>query len=78
MIDGVLILTGGEKEIFPKGKNKLRDMVKKAHLEGRRIRFWATPEKKSVWTELMDSGVDLINTDDLKGLSKFIRDYSKK
>ena len=52
--------------------------MKKAHLEGRRIRFWATPEKKSVWTELVDSGVDLINTDDLKGLSKFIRDYSKK
>ena len=68
----------GEGNISKEEKNKLRDMVKKAHLEGRRIRFWATPEKKSVWTELVDSGVDLINTDDLKGLSKFIRDYSKK
>ena len=53
-------------------------MIQRAHKEGRRIRFWATPDKKSVWRELEEAGVDLINTDDLKGLSNFIRTYNKK
>lgn len=68
----------GEGNISKEEKNKLRDMVKKAHLEGRRIRFWATPDKKSVWKELEEVGVDLINTDDLKGLSNFIRTFHKQ
>ena len=42
------------------------------------IRFWATPDKKSVWKELQLSGVDLINTDNLKGFSDFIRSQKIK
>ena len=68
----------GEGTFSDKEKTKLRKMIKIAHKEGRRIRFWATPDKKSVWRELEEAGVDLINTDDLKGLSNFIRTYNKK
>jgi len=68
----------GEGLFSDKEKNKLKEMIQRAHKEGRRIRFWATPDKKSVWRELEDAGVDLINTDDLKGLSDFIRTYNKK
>lgn len=68
----------GEGSFSDKEKTKLRGMIQRAHKEGRRIRFWATPDKKSVWRELEDAGVDLINTDDLKGLSDFIRTYNKK
>ena len=68
----------GEGTFSDKEKTKLKGMIQRAHKEGRRIRFWATPDKKSVWRELEDAGVDLINTDDLKGLSDFIRTYNKK
>jgi glycerophosphoryl diester phosphodiesterase len=54
-------------------KEKLRNLVQQAHSEGRRIRFWATPEKNAVWRELRDAGIDLISTDDLAGLADFLR-----
>ena len=62
----------GEGEIPAAEKAKLNEIVKKVHAAGRRVRFWATPEKKSVWKELEKAGVDLINTDDLSGLRKFL------
>lgn len=49
----------------------LTSIVEQAHAKGRAVRFWATPEKLSVWRVLDESGVDLVNTDDLAGL----RDY---
>ena len=58
---------------------KLQDAVAAAHSEGQLLRFWATPEKPgpertTVWTTLLDEGVDLINTDDLVGLTSFLRE----
>lgn len=59
---------------FPEAERiKLNSLVKKAHEEGRRIRFWATPDKPAAWLELRAAGVDLINTDDLAGLAEFLR-----
>jgi hypothetical protein len=54
-------------------RKKLQDMAGRAHAKGRRIRFWATPENPILWQELKDAGVDLIGTDDLEKLSKFLR-----
>jgi glycerophosphoryl diester phosphodiesterase len=56
-----------------KERDKLRKIVKKVHASGRVVRFWATPEKESVWRELRAAGVDLINTDELDRLSAFLR-----
>jgi glycerophosphoryl diester phosphodiesterase len=53
-------------------RDKLHEIVKQAHAKGRRVRFWATPESTAVWKELRTAGVDLINTDDLDGLQKFL------
>ena len=54
-------------------RNKLEDAVAKAHARGRKIRFWATPDRVEAWRELDAAGVDLINTDDLAGLAAFLR-----
>ncbi|MFE2208204.1 phosphatidylinositol-specific phospholipase C/glycerophosphodiester phosphodiesterase family protein [Streptomyces rubiginosohelvolus] len=59
-------------------RDRLRTLVTTAHREGRRIRFWATPdvagpEREAVWSELLAAGVDYLNTDDLAGLEKFLR-----
>lgn len=55
---------------------KLHRIVRQAHERGRRVRFWATPEREAVWRELLSADVDLINTDDLTGLERFLRDAS--
>ena len=57
---------------------KLHDIVDRAHAAGYRVRFWATPDapgpaRDAVWDELLDAGVDHLNTDDLAGLEAFLR-----
>ena len=59
---------------FPEAERiKLRSIVRQAHAKGRRVRFWATPEKVALWRELREAEVDLINTDDLPGLREFLK-----
>ena len=52
---------------------KLTAIVQKAHRQGRRVRFWGAPDFPAFWRELIENGVDLINTDDLAGAEKFLR-----
>lgn len=64
-------------------RQKLKKIVETAHKKGRRIRFWATPDKPSaarqtLWRELLASGVDLLNTDDLYGLQQFLLQHTPK
>lgn len=43
----------------------LENMVDTIHREGRKIRFWGTPDSKPVWQAQWSAGVDWINTDQL-------------
>ena len=55
---------------FPDDKRELLEgYADQAHDQGRRIRFWASPDTPFAWQVQRDAGVDLINTDDLAGLS---------
>lgn len=54
-------------------REKLKKIIDQAHSKKRLVRFWATPDNARMWAELKGAGVDLINTDDLKGLSSFLR-----
>lgn len=66
------------KGAFPDDeRRKLRDIVRRAHDQGRRVRFWATPESTALWRELVDANVDLINTDDLAGLERFLKEVGR-
>jgi hypothetical protein len=67
----------GDGSMPPQQRQKLSDIVQKAHAKGRLVRFWATPDLRSaareaVWQELLSAGVDLLNSDDLKGLQEFL------
>lgn len=58
-------------------RRKLSQIVETAHKKGRRLRFWATrdnpsPSRQALWRELLDAGVDLINTDHLEDLKQFL------
>jgi hypothetical protein len=57
-------------------RQRLQTLVDQAHLLGRRVRFWATPESERLWQELLDAGVDLISTDELGRLRHFLAGYS--
>jgi glycerophosphoryl diester phosphodiesterase len=62
----------GHGPMPPAEQAKLKEIVNKAHAAGRVVRFWATPENESLWTQLRSSGVDLINTDQLDRLAAFL------
>jgi len=51
---------------------QLKFYVAEAHKNGRKVRLWASPENKRVWSELLKCNVDLINTDRLTTLRKFL------
>lgn len=63
----------GIGEFSETGRERLKGIVQRAHSEGRKIRFWNTPDFPEAWKELANAGVDLINTDNLRGLSSFLR-----
>lgn len=48
-------------------------IVERLHAEGRKVRFWGTPETENVWTSLADIGVDYIGTDDVARLDRLLR-----
>ncbi len=63
----------GEGDLPDAERLKLLKIIQRAHSRNRRVRFWATPDQPSVWEALYRAGVDLINTDNLPGLSAFLR-----
>lgn len=63
----------GEGTMTSEDKEKIKKLVDTAHAEGKKVRLWAHPDRPEVWQQLMDLGVDLINTDKLKDLADFIR-----
>ncbi len=62
----------GEGEMPLKQRSRLQRYVRKAHNMGKKVRLWASPERKEVWNELLRCGVDLINTDNLVALKEYL------
>ncbi|MEM6376828.1 MAG: phosphatidylinositol-specific phospholipase C/glycerophosphodiester phosphodiesterase family protein [Bacteroidota bacterium] len=62
----------GKGEMPIKEWQKLRMLTANVHSEGKRVRFWGTPDLPVVWETLLRAQVDLINTDDLVGLRAFL------
>ena len=67
----------GTGEIPAEEHDRLTEIVQMAHEKGRIVRFWSTPDnpspaREALWREILSAGVDLINTDDLKGLRQFL------
>lgn len=66
------------KQPMPRREHELLEaFVADAHARGQRVRFWDTPDRpgrarSTVWSTLLDAGVDLIDTDDLSGLRDFL------
>lgn len=53
-------------------KTRLKEIVVKAHQQGRKVRFWGSPDQPVFWKQLLAEDVDLINTDHLEQAQKFL------
>jgi hypothetical protein len=56
--------------------DQVKAIVAQAHKQGRRVRFWGSPDNPNFWQTIYVGGVDLINTDDLAGVEQFFREHS--
>lgn len=68
----------GKGEMPDEEKQKLKAFMQKAHSNDYTIRMWAAGNKKKVWKELTDAGVDWINVDRLKKFRRFMENRSQK
>lgn len=53
---------------------ELRRVLLRVHAQGRRMRFWRLPAKVECWRVVQDAGLDVLHTDDVRGLGAFLRE----
>ncbi|QMW04546.1 alkaline phosphatase [Spirosoma foliorum] len=63
----------GKGLIVKKERAKIQAVIQQVHRQGKKIRFWATPDNINTWKTLMNMGVDYINTDQIAPLGHFLR-----
>jgi alkaline phosphatase len=63
----------GQKDIDLATMTRLKGVIDSIHAQGKRVRFWATADKKKVWQALAKLQVDFINTDKPKALRRFLQ-----
>lgn len=51
---------------------KINQFIKASHAQGKKTRLWATPEDENLWKKLLELKIDLINTDKLTKLQRFL------
>ncbi len=77
------IFTWNGEGVFPaEERKKLEGYVSLVHRQGKQLRFWNTPDspmenETAVWTQLLNAGVDFINTEDLDGLKAFLLNHDE-
>ncbi len=67
----------GEGEMLKKDHRRLEKIVKQTHLQGKKIRFWATPDNINTWKKLMMLQVDYLNTDQTTQMGDYLRNAPK-
>jgi hypothetical protein len=67
----------GSGPMPPEVREKLHCITKQAHDAGCIVRFWGIPPREDLWEALLAAGVDLINTDSLAQLQRFLLSHGK-
>ncbi len=67
----------GEGDISRKDKRAIRHTIDSVHSAGKPIRFWAAPDTESSWKLQMKLHADLIGTDKIDELSRFLQKHEK-
>lgn len=64
----------GRGPISEAEKGKIKSLLKDVHAQGKKLRFWATPDFPAAWKQLMSLNMDVIVTDDVTGLIEFLKE----
>jgi Glycerophosphoryl diester phosphodiesterase family len=62
----------GKTDPDEKDIREIKALAIRVHAEKKLLRLWAIPDNELVWGTLLNAGVDLINTDHLVELNKFL------
>ncbi|MDQ6480766.1 alkaline phosphatase [Dyadobacter sp. LHD-138] len=63
----------GKGILVKKEKEALEAVMKHVHDQGKKIRFWGTPDNINAWKMLMNMGIDYLNTDKVEELGPYLR-----
>jgi hypothetical protein len=69
---GRLFSWRGNGPFPPAEQARLADLLRRAHAQGRKVRFWGAPDFPGGWNLEWEAGVDFINTDRLAALRTFL------
>jgi alkaline phosphatase len=62
----------GQGEIPASDLEKIKQTTDAAHKLGKPMRFWAQPDSENAWQKFIDLGIDIINSDKVEEVSKFL------
>lgn len=68
----------GKGTIIPVEKERLEQVIDRAHEQGKPVRFWNAPEGTTVYYTFYDMGIDYINTDKPEVCAAFFADFGNK
>ena len=68
----------GKGTIIPAEKERLEQVIDRAHEQGKPVRFWNAPEGTTVYYTFYDMGIDYINTDNPEVCAAFFVDFGNK
>lgn len=63
----------GSDELMTEEVAMVRDLVQRAHAQGRALRFWGAPDRREAWGAFFDLGVDRIGSDQPKKAARWLR-----
>ena len=63
----------GEGRLPDDARATMSQLMATAHSQGKKFRFWATPDCENAWAELMSADVDVIVTDKVPALAEFLK-----
>lgn len=62
----------GEGKLSSAARRKIRDLMAAAHEQGKKFRFWATPDSENAWQQLKAVNADVIVSDRVPELVDFL------
>lgn len=62
----------GRQELSASDRARILELIAAAHEKGKTFRFWATPDFPQAWQILLDLNFDVIVTDDVLSLARYI------
>tara|TARA_R110002072_G_scaffold174303_5_gene329516 strand:- start:13341 stop:14156 length:816 start_codon:yes stop_codon:yes gene_type:complete len=65
----------GSDELMKDELQRVIRLTRKAHRQGRAIRFWAAPDRKEAWAAFYDLDIDYICTDQPKKAAAWLREF---